>query len=290
MKPVRNPESAPGDWFVDTACIDCGASRHVAPGLIVERNEKSVFARQPSTAEERLAAWRAVLVCPTASVRSETRQPRPHETLFPEPMTEGVWRCGFNARSSFGAHSYFVKRESGNLLVDSPRYAAELVTGFRDAGGIAHILLSHQDDVADADKYASEFGSRVWIHRDDRRAAPYATDVFEGTSSHAIACGIVAIPVPGHTRGSVVYLLDDRVLFSGDSLAWSAREQDLVAFRDACWYSWSELTASLEKLAACRFEWLLPGHGWPVHLPAGEMSARLRALVGRMREPASPED
>ena len=49
---VRNPDSAPGDWYVDTACIDCGASRHVAPELIVERNGKSVFARQPNTQDE----------------------------------------------------------------------------------------------------------------------------------------------------------------------------------------------------------------------------------------------
>ena len=25
-KRVRNPASAPGDWFIDTACIDCGAA------------------------------------------------------------------------------------------------------------------------------------------------------------------------------------------------------------------------------------------------------------------------
>ena len=56
MTPIRNPDSAAGDWYVDTACIDCGASRHVAPGLIVERNDKSVFARQPVTPEEQLAA------------------------------------------------------------------------------------------------------------------------------------------------------------------------------------------------------------------------------------------
>lgn len=234
--------------------------------------------------EERLAAWRAVLVCPTASVRSETKQPRPQVTIFPQQMTEGVWRCGYNARSSFGAHSYFVGHASGNLLVDSPRFATELVNWLEHAGGIAHILLSHQDDVADAGKYAERFGARVWIHHDDRFAAPYATDLLEGESARTIAPGLVAIPVPGHTRGSVAYLLDDRVLFSGDSLAWSMREHDLVAFRDACWYSWSALTASLVKLAAYRFEWLLPGHGWPAHLAAEEMNARLRALVARMRE------
>ena len=283
MKPIRNPDSAAGDWYVDTACIDCGASRHVAPNLIIERNGKSVFAKQPNTQEERLAAWRAVLVCPTASVRSETRQPRPHDIIFPQEITEGVWRCGFNARSSFGAHSYFAPRASGNLLVDAPRYSEELAKWFENAGGLAHILLSHQDDVADAGKYAKQFGACVWIHADDRLAAPYATDLLEGMSARAIAPGVVAIPVPGHTRGSVVYLLDDWVLFTGDSLAWSMREQDLVAFRDACWYSWTELTASLDKLTAYRFEWLLPGHGWPVHLSAAKMNGRLRALVERMR-------
>jgi glyoxylase-like metal-dependent hydrolase (beta-lactamase superfamily II) len=282
MKPTRNTDSAPGDWYVDNACIDCGASRHVAPGLIVARRGKSVFARQPETPEERLAAWRAVFVCPTASVRSETKQPRPPGAIFPQEVTDGVWRCGFNARSSFGAHSYFVRRPTGNLLVDSPRFASDLVKWFEEAGGVSHILFSHQDDVADGDKYAERFGARVWIHRDDRSAAPYATDLLEGESARAIAPGLTAIPVPGHTRGSVVYLLDDRVLFAGDSLAWSMRDRDLVAWRDVCWYSWSALTASLAKLASYRFEWLLPGHGWPAHLPAEEMNVRLQALVARM--------
>lgn len=282
MKPIRNPDSAPGDWYIDTACIDCGAARHVAPDLIVQRHGKSVFARQPATEDERTAAWRAVLVCPTASVRSQTKQARPQGIIFPQLLTEDVWRCGFNARSSFGAHSYFVARPGGNLLVDSPRYSASLGQWFEERGGIAHILLSHQDDVADADQYARRFGARVWIHRDDSAAAPYATDLIEGTSARAIVDGVVAIPLPGHTRGSVAYLLENRVLFTGDSLAWSDRDQDLVAFRDACWYSWTALTASLGKLVACTFEWVLPGHGWPVHLPADEMNARLRALISRM--------
>ncbi|MFL9932599.1 MBL fold metallo-hydrolase [Paraburkholderia sp. RL18-103-BIB-C] len=284
MKPTRNTDSVPGEWYIDTACINCGASRHVAPGLIVERNDKSIFARQPATPEEQLAAWRAVLVCPTASVRSETKQPRPNAPIFPQEITSGVWRCGFNARSSFGAHSYFAARPDGNLLIDSPRYAAELVKWFDDTGGIAHILLSHRDDVADADKYARRFGARVWIHREDLSAAPYATDLLDDGSAPSIAAGVRAVPMPGHTRGSVVYLLDDRVLFSGDSLAWSPRARDLVAFRDACWYSWTELTESLSKLAAYCFEWLLPGHGWLAHLPAEEMSARLIELVARMRK------
>jgi glyoxylase-like metal-dependent hydrolase (beta-lactamase superfamily II) len=219
-------------------------------------------------------------VCPTARYAAN-EEPRAASRSFRRRSPSACG--GFNARSSFGAHAYFVARPSGNLLVDSPRFATELVKWFERAGGLAHVILSHRDDVADADKYAERFGARVWIHRDDRAAAPYATDFLEGESAHPIAPGLVAIPVPGHTRGSVVYLLDDRVLFAGDSLAWSLREQDLIAFRDACWYSWSALTASLAKLADYRFEWLLPGDGWPAHLIADEMNARLRALVARMR-------
>lgn len=69
MKPIRNPDSAPGDWYVDTACIDCRASRNVAPNLIAERSGKSVFTRQPTTPDERLAAWRAVLVHQSTPLR-----------------------------------------------------------------------------------------------------------------------------------------------------------------------------------------------------------------------------
>jgi hypothetical protein len=62
----RNPESAPGDWYIDSHCIDCAASREVAPGLVIHRHGKSVFGRQPANEEEEFAAWRAVLLCRNA--------------------------------------------------------------------------------------------------------------------------------------------------------------------------------------------------------------------------------
>jgi glyoxylase-like metal-dependent hydrolase (beta-lactamase superfamily II) len=247
--------------------------------LIVERGDKSVFARQPASAEEELMAWRAMLVCPTASVRHAGKRARP-DGVFPQELAPGIYRCGYNSKDSYGAHSYFVRRPEGNLLVDSPRYARELVDFFRAAGGVAEVLLSHRDDVADADKYAAAFAARVWIHRDDARAAPYATNRL--TALTGLRPGLLAIPVPGHTKGSVVYLLEERYLFTGDSLAWSEERKDLAAFRDACWYSWETLTQSLAELAAYRFEWVLPGHGWSAQLPAEEMKQRLRRLVQRM--------
>jgi glyoxylase-like metal-dependent hydrolase (beta-lactamase superfamily II) len=277
----RNPASAPGDWYIDERCIDCGASCEVAPGVIVHRKGKSVFARQPANEEEERAAWRAVLVCPTASVGTEGHRAQPSD-LFPQELAPGVYRCGYNAESSFGAHSYFVKRPEGNLLVDSPRHVGKLVQKLEDLGGVSDILLSHRDDVADAGRYAKHFNARVWIHEDDKRAAPYATNFLKGDQPKEIRKDLLAIPVPGHTKGSVVYLLEDTYLFTGDSLAWSRERKDLVAFRDACWYSWSAQKSSLAKLADVRFEWVLAGHGGSIRLPAEEMRARLRALVERM--------
>ena len=278
---ARNPASAKGDWYIDDRCIDCAASREVAPELIVERDGKSVFARQPITQDDLRAAWRAVLLCPTASVGKEGRREQPPD-LFPQELEPGVYRCGYNAPSSFGAHSYFIRRTEGNTLIDSPRYVGKLIEAFERMGGLSDVLLSHQDDVADADKYADRFSARVWIHADDRAAAGCATNLITGTQATQIAENLVAIPVPGHTRGSVVYLWRDTYLFSGDSLAWSRETQDLIAFREACWYSWTELRRSLERLAEYRFEWILPGHGHSMRLPAAEMNMRLRALVDRM--------
>jgi glyoxylase-like metal-dependent hydrolase (beta-lactamase superfamily II) len=93
-----------------------------------------------------------------------------------------------------------------------------------------------------------------------------------------------AIPVPGHTRGSTVFLLDRHDLFTGDSLAWSHDEDDLIAFRGACWYSWPVQADSLERLARRhRFGSVLPGHGARIEGDGADLHERLVALVARMR-------
>jgi glyoxylase-like metal-dependent hydrolase (beta-lactamase superfamily II) len=282
---ARNPDSAKGDWFVDKRCIDCGASRHVARGLIVRRGEHSVFAKQPSTEEEIHQAWLAAELCPTHSIRTESRL-RPPAGIYPHQLAENIYLCGHNHRSSFGAHSYLFVRPGGNLLFDSPQYTRKLVAPFEEMGGISRILLSHRDDVADADKWAEHFGSEVYIHRDERSAAPYATHLIEGSApaeaSH-LGDGIFAIPVPGHTKGSVIFQVDGTFLFTGDSLTWSYEHDAMRAFRDACWYSWPAQKQSLIGLSEYRFEQLFSGHGpWSPRRKASEMRRLLLELTERM--------
>lgn len=281
----RNPESAEGDWFVDKRCIDCGASRHVARGLIVQRGEYSVFERQPSTPEELHQAWLAAELCPTRSIRTESHL-RPPPEIYPHSLAENIYLCGHNDRSSFGAHSYLFVRPGGNLLIDSPQFTRKLVAPFDELGGIAKVLLTHRDDVADADKWARHYGAEVWIHRDDRGAAPYATHLIEGGSPvEATDLGdrVRAIPVPGHTKGSVVFHVDDEFVFTGDSLTWSYEHDAMRAFRDACWYSWPVQKQSLIGLAEYPFEQLFSGHGpWSPRQPKSVMRRLLLELTERM--------
>jgi glyoxylase-like metal-dependent hydrolase (beta-lactamase superfamily II) len=279
----RHPLNAPGDWYVDRRCTDCGAARTVAPGLIVEQGGQSVFARQPKTKAELMMAWRARLLCPTASLRTESHLDVP-DGVFPEKLTEGVYRLGYNAASSYGAHSFLIRRATGNAMVDAPRFTRALTAKLEDWGGLCDILLTHRDDVADAQRYAKHFRARVWIHEWDSSAARFASDILRGLEPLAMGDDLIAIPVPGHTKGSVAYLYDKRCLFTGDSLAWSFEADDLVAWRDYCWYSWPEQTKSLKRLLDYPFEWVFAGHGGSRGSAAPEMHARLMALVERMKK------
>lgn len=276
----RHPANAPGEWYIDRRCTDCSAARTIAPGLIIEKDGQSVFARQPKSNDELMMAWRARLLCPTASVRTESHADIP-EGVFPEKMTDDVYRLGYNAASSYGAHSFLIRRPRGNAMVDSPRFTRAVVEHLEVWGGLAHVLLTHRDDIADAQRYAKHFDARVWIHKADRSAARFASDILEGSEPTEIEHGLLAIPVPGHTKGSVAFLYDRRCLFTGDTLAWSFEDGDLTAHRDYCWHSWTEQVQSLRRLLDYPFEWVLAGHGGSKHLPGDGMHKRLAALIAR---------
>jgi len=282
----RHPKNVEGPWFVDDSCIDCDASRQCAPWMFGAADGQAIVVRQPSSEAELADAVRALLACPTGSIGVVGQKPH-LDGVYPDLIAEDVYYCGYNSPDSFGANSFFARRPEGNLLVDSPRFVRKLVRRLEELGGVSHVLLTHRDDVADAERFVEHFGARTWIHEADTSAAPFATDVLRGQTPTPIAEGLLAIPVPGHTRGSVVFLLDARYLFTGDSLYFSRKRQELGAFRRQCWYSWTEQTRSLERLAAHRFEWVLAGHGDRGRLPPQQMHQKLLELVERMKRTRS---
>ena len=176
----RHPGNVAGEWFVDTRCIDCGTCREIAPLLFADVHGSSVVRRQPGAGEQ-TDAWLAAQACPTMSIGTVSHRHRPGR-LYPREVApgSGVFDLGYCSPDSFGASAWFVARPAGNVLVDSPRFTEALAGPIGEMGGIDHVVLTHRDDVADGQRWATRFGARTWIHADDRDAAPWATDIVTG--------------------------------------------------------------------------------------------------------------
>lgn len=280
---LRIVENVAGDFFVDSTCIDCDACRQIAPAVFRDAGDQSAVYHQPEGADELLAAQRALISCPTASIGDVAkRDMKAAIATLPEPIAGGLYRCGYTSESSFGAVSWYLR--DSKTLVDSPRFAAPLVKDLEAHGGVRRMLLTHQDDVADHHKFHERFGCERVLHRDDVRVGT-ATVERQPTGLDPVPLDddLLMIPTPGHTKGHAVYLVRNEFLFTGDHLAWDSDEERLYAFRKACWYSWSEQIKSMHRLLDYRFEWVLPGHGRPVHLPPNEMHAHLERCIAWMK-------
>jgi len=105
---LRLPQNVPGDFYVDTSCIDCDACRIFAPTVFSDAADQSFVFHQPDSDEEVLAAQKALISCPTASIGA-TRSARRAVDALPEAVEDDVERCGYAAESSFGAISYFLR-------------------------------------------------------------------------------------------------------------------------------------------------------------------------------------
>ncbi len=281
----RVPENVPGDFFVDSTCINCDVCRQIAPAVFGEAAETSFVKCQPVASADRREALRALLACPTGSIGClGDDDPKPVMQDFPLLLEEPVYYCGYNSPKSYGGNSYFVRQADGNWLIDSPKFVRPLLQQLERIGGISHIFLTHCDDVADAERYAHHFGSRRIIHEDELASQPGAEIVLKGDGPWELAPGFLAIATPGHTRGHCVLLFRNRFLFTGDHLDWDRDQRHLAASEDYCWYSWSEQADSMAKLAEYPFEWVLPGHGQRVRLPAAEMRRQMHDLARSMHE------
>lgn len=282
----RYEDNAPGPFYVDRTCIDCDACRRIAPAVFEEASDHSFVARQPADGAERRRALMALVSCPTGSIGTATRDDvRPAIAAYPETVEEEVSFCGFTSASSFGAWSYFVERPAGNVLVDSPKAVPRLLSEFERRGGVTTMFLTHRDDVADHAAFRKRFSCERVLHEADRTSETADVErTLAGRDPVELADDLVAIPTPGHTRGHAVLLYREKFLFTGDHLAWSRRRNGLVAFRDACWYSWKEQIVSMERLLDFSFEWVLPGHGaWHRAASRQEMRRELEGCVAWMK-------
>ncbi len=252
-------DNQPGAFFVDESCIDCGTCYTMAIDVFEGAEGHSRIHHQPLE-NQRLRASMALLACPTSSIGTEDKSSMAEAArAFPDPIEDGVHFCGFTSENSFGAWSYFLQREAGNVMMDSPRAAQPLLKRIEELGGVKTMVLSHQDDVADHATFHERFGCERIMHADDHYAG--MDRYIEGADPVALAPDLLFIPTPGHTAGSACLLYRETFLFTGDHLWWNPQRGMLSASKRVNWHSWSKQLKSLEKLLDFNFRWVLPGHG-----------------------------
>ena len=277
----RLDANVPGEFYVDSSCIDCDLCRQIAPAVFRAEGDTSIVHHQPAGEAEARRAEMALVTCPTASIGTVGKRNLADAIeSFPETIEENVRFCGFASEDSFGGSSYLVLRPQGNVLVDSPRFTTPLIRRLEALGGVKWMFLSHIDDVADHQKFRDHFGCTRIMHAAD---APLTVErKIQGKDPVPLAEDLLVIPVPGHTAGSQALLYRDKFLFTGDHVWWNPEDRCLGASRRYTWHSWSEQRRSMERLLGYSFEWILPGHGARHHAPASDMKRLVQALVARM--------
>src|SRR5581483_3088713 len=107
---LRIAENVEGDFFVDSTCIDCDACRQIAPAVFRDSGDQSAVFHQPETPEELVAAQRALISCPTASIGDVAKRDMTAALgTLPEHIDDDVYRCGYASESSFGAISWYAR-------------------------------------------------------------------------------------------------------------------------------------------------------------------------------------
>jgi glyoxylase-like metal-dependent hydrolase (beta-lactamase superfamily II) len=221
---------------------------------------------------------------------------------------------------------YVVRRGSEAVLLDFGSGAALDLLPSLGVERVADVLVTHHHrDQAEGLARAAEAGARIWVPPVERelftgadafwrerrlgnsyetkqealtllRPVPVTGTVDEYRTRAYGPLEVYTLPTPGHTMGSVTYLveLDGRlVAFCGDLLAGPGRVWSLAATQ----WSYSGVNGqamtllSLDVLDRRRADLLLPSHGDPIEDPSGAIALtqeRLGELAALRREEDSP--
>src|SRR3989440_8475085 len=136
----------------------------------------------------------------------------------------------------------------------------------------------HADHLSRARAVAADSGARLCLPQTDRVSFEYAS-LNDGDTVHVGSTGLRVLHTPGHTPESACYLLDERALFTGDTLFLAAvGRPDLEATTEQSRRRAHVLHASLQRLVALPPETVvLPAHASePVAFDRRPISATMR--------------
>jgi glyoxylase-like metal-dependent hydrolase (beta-lactamase superfamily II)/rhodanese-related sulfurtransferase len=180
------------------------------------------------------------------------------------PLRESVVRVIQVRRTGKGCLSYLVGTGEEALVIDAcldPQVYLDLaksqgwqITSVFDT----HI---HADHLSRSRRLSERSGAMLFLPDQQRVAFPF-TAIRDGDTLATTSLMLTALHTPGHTAESTCYLLDNALLFTGDTLfPTSVGRPDLEATEEQARGRATALYHSLHKLLALPAETLaLPGH------------------------------
>lgn len=140
------------------------------------------------------------------------------------------------------SHFSYLLGDGGEAVVIDPRRDCDIYIeeALRQGVRLTHVLETHrnEDYVAGSVELASRTGAEIW-HADSQLDYGYGQAVEDGRRWRLGHLRIEAVPTPGHTPGSMSYLLRDPggepwMVFSGDTLfAGDVGRVDLIGMEQA---------------------------------------------------------
>ncbi len=184
-------------------------------------------------------------------------------------------------KGPLGSNMYAVTSDSGYILIDpsvpmsEPSVSRKLGEGFKDK--ISAILLTHAhfDHCECLDEWVRATGSKAYLNDSDKillsdpnlncslhmgdRIVIDSETIDPGSSLSVDGVDFTVIMTPGHTPGSVCYLIaKDSVMFTGDTLFAGSIGRSDLPLGDP-----SELFKSLGVLSGLSDDIMIyPGHGF----------------------------
>jgi glyoxylase-like metal-dependent hydrolase (beta-lactamase superfamily II) len=121
-------------------------------------------------------------------------------------------------------HAYLWTPPSGGNVLFYSTLTDRDFGEIENLGGVAHHYLSHHDEAGPmVREIAKRFGAKLHAGRgDERQIGKVSDDVVWLDHREIDDNGVESIPTPGHTPGSICYLIEglggSRYLFTGDTL------------------------------------------------------------------------
>ncbi|KAA9022627.1 MBL fold metallo-hydrolase [Niallia endozanthoxylica] len=121
-----------------------------------------------------------------------------------------------------GCLSYMVVSGQEALIVDPARFVDDYVKAAEKEGAkITHIVDSHlhADHISGGNMLAELTGAKYYIMKSEGAVFNFeALENYQKIEFEQVQLEVLAVKTPGHTPGSVSFLVNDKLLFSGDTI------------------------------------------------------------------------